>query len=236
MELRNPKKDPEGTGRLIIKALKSGADEEANHIRLDAGSRNLLRVNAGDEVIVRKSVLPKTKKGFLEKFLEKLVGVRELQLIVIKGEDIDEGKSIVRCCEDVLPVLGIKEGEFLRINWADRYLTAKVLKINKSSRYITEYMRKIAGQPRNLPLVIQIGIFERTHLSVDLYDVVTVRRDPFKTLLLHLDRLIISVASTIGIYLSATQAGFHPLSSIPLSLDLGLLITWIFFARVRSGV
>ena len=39
VELRNPKKDPEGAGRLIIKVLKSGADEEVNHIRLDAGSR-----------------------------------------------------------------------------------------------------------------------------------------------------------------------------------------------------
>jgi len=230
VEIKKLGRDSEYSGRFVIKVLPLKYEEPVDYIRLDSHARQILGVKLGDQLYVSKLVLPKPKKSLQERLVGRIVGVKQLPLVVLRGEDVDEGKGIVRCHEDTLSTLGAKEGDFLRIRWLDSQITAKVLKIRKDSPYLKDYEDR-------LPLVIQLCSTERVKLLVDVYDIVMVERDPFKTLTLNLDRLIAAILTTIGFYaVMTTELSAKPLVILPISIIVGILLIWIFFIRIRSEV
>lgn len=227
VEVRNINKD---AGRLIMKVKPLKYGEQDNIARIDGHTRELLNVNDNDVICIRELILPKPTESFIDKITSSIVGTKRITLTVLKGEHIDEGKGIFRCHKDVLLTLGIKEGQFVKVRWLNRTIKGKALKLKEKSPNLEGYRDK-------LQTVIQICSTERSRLFVDIFDKVEVMRDPVKTLLINIDRLIAASLTTLGFYvMTTTQLPLNPLLILPITILVGIILTFVFFMRVRSEV
>jgi hypothetical protein len=225
-------------GRIFLKADMHDLDEDL--ILLDKYSRRLLDIDEtkvstekATVVGVRKADKSVKNEGFFASFWKIIIGYKWLSLRVIKGEDADEGKNIVRLRKDNLLVIGAKEGDIVEVNWRNKKESCRVLQI------VEQQNRNESGGSLSCDssLVICLCSTERRKLGADLFDVVRIRRSPWFVLRTNFDRAILTGLSALGVYASLVlQLRLDSILATGISLMVGAALLWLLFAKVRSEV
>jgi len=236
VELLNPNVKYEETCHLMLK-VETHYRESSEELMIDSRLRQLLNINLGDTICILRPPYKWSKKSLFERFLERfekflewLVGVKKINLIVLKGEDIDEGRGIARITDDTASILGIKAGDFLKVRWCNNAISVRALIINQNSEYVKNYLSKLS-------LIIQLCATERERLGVDVYDIVQVYRDPIKKLILSFDRVLTAILSALGLFaILVAELGIGISVSLLISLVIGFMLLYVLFVKIRAEV
>lgn len=182
---------PETGGRITLTAdtLFEG-EEEPHKIRLDLHSTQILDLEFGDTVRVRKlapddpasdSILTEPKAGNYDtlvrridaltdwiagRVFETFVGTRRVSLRVVPGLDQDEYRGIIRLSESTMRYLGVETKDQVYVGWHGREVTVQSLPI-------PDDQEEAEGDALEVLLPSSV----RDKLEVNPYDGVQVWRD-----------------------------------------------------------
>lgn len=215
--------------RLVLKVKSLTETESNDRLRVDMPIRELLNLNIGESVGVRKSVIDIPKRGLLERLMGWLVGVNFGRFVVDRGLDTDEGKGVVRLRKDNMSLLGVEEGDKVDVFGYNNFLDLRVQEAPADSTSEDEFS--------DLGFKIMVCSNERTQLNLDLLDSVKVTRSASHVLNKNFDRVIASCVTFIGVFAELKYYLDVPfIQSLVVSILLFFLTLWSLFMKTRSQV
>ncbi|WP_147302770.1 hypothetical protein [Haloferax sp. Atlit-19N] len=241
-------------GRAITEAkelLKK--DRSDSKIRLELSLVELLDIQFGDKVKVRKPVQISTKsktvlsrlasfcRAISARALESLVGSRKVNLRVVPGEDQDEERGVVRIRESTTRYLGVEVTDTVKIGWKGTQHYSQCLR--PSPDYNSSKSDSLNGFGIAIPSSI------RDRLEVSPNDVVSVRRN---TWLVFQKQISVSIIGILGVVFGTFQIAnttrwmqvlisqfgrvYTILLLLTLSAVISLPVIYLLFLPVRSQV
>lgn len=226
-------------GRIVLQA-KGQELMHGNPVRIEKYIRGLLNVNeetigtkSTTELGIRKNIWKIRKEGILDQLLKLVVGYNWLMLRVVMGEDVDEGKRVVRLRKDNMALLGVHEGDMVDISWLNRKIKCRALE--KTTDGTTSSRQKMLSEIPRHGIVIWLCSRERDSLDVDLYDVVKVRRNPLHVFGKNMDRAFATTIMALALYASlTTQFGWSQVWAMVTSSIVWVISLLLLFTKVRG--
>ena len=174
-------------------------------------------------------------KGIGRSICDFYLRANEMTLRCVRPYDLEEGKQAVRLSEDTMALLGIEEGDAVRLIYGDREQRARALAMNSENEM---HQTNLLEEGASFDNLVGIPAALRTNLGMNTINTsIAVKRDTRYLFKKHLNIQMVSLLAWLFTILQTVEVfGIDPIVATVVFVVLSPVILYVILSEERSRV